>query len=50
MSIHGEPYVDARYPRSAETARILAAAKEVHRHLGPGFEIMRHFGRSLMER
>ena len=31
-------YVDARYPLSAETARILAAAHEVHRHLGPGFE------------
>ena len=31
-------YVDGRYPLSAETAQILAAAHEVHRHLGPGFE------------
>jgi GxxExxY protein len=31
-------YVDSRYPLSAETARIIAAAREVHRHLGPGFE------------
>ena len=33
-----ETHVDARYPLSAETAKILAAAHEVHRHLGPGFE------------
>jgi GxxExxY protein len=31
-------YVDARYPLSALTARIIAAAHEVHRGLGPGFE------------
>ena len=31
-------YVDPRYPLSAETAQILAAAHEVHCHLGPGFE------------
>ncbi len=31
-------YVDERYPLSALTARIIAAAKEVHRNLGPGFE------------
>jgi GxxExxY protein len=31
-------YVDPRYPLSAETAQIIAAAREVHRHLGPGFE------------
>jgi len=33
-----ERYVDARYPLSALTARVLAAAQEVHRNLGPGFE------------
>ena len=33
-----EAYVDERYPLSAITARILAAAREVHRTLGPGFE------------
>ena len=38
MNTEHERYVDARYPLSAETARILAAAQEVHRHLGPGFE------------
>ena len=38
MSSEHERYVDARYPLSAETARILAAAQEVHRHLGPGFQ------------
>jgi GxxExxY protein len=31
-------YVKAEYPLSDETARIIAAAKEVHRELGPGFE------------
>ena len=31
-------YVDTRYPLSALTARIIAAAHEVHRTLGPGFE------------
>jgi GxxExxY protein len=31
-------YVDSRYPLSALTAKILAAAHEVHRALGPGFE------------
>ena len=38
MSREHQQYVDARYPLSAETARILAAAQEVHRHLGPGFQ------------
>jgi GxxExxY protein len=33
-----EAYVDERYPLSALTARIIAAAKEVHACLGPGFE------------
>jgi len=37
MSAEHERYVDTRYPLSAVTARILAAAQEVHRHLGPGF-------------
>ncbi|MGQ0600895.1 MAG: GxxExxY protein [Anaerolineales bacterium] len=32
------PYVKSEYPLSDITARIIAAAKEVHRTLGPGFE------------
>ena len=31
-------YVDSRYPLSALTGEIIAAAQEVHRTLGPGFE------------
>jgi GxxExxY protein len=31
-------YVDSRYPLSELTAKALAAAHEVHRVLGPGFE------------
>ena len=31
-------YVDSRYPLSALTSKIIAAAQEVHRVLGPGFE------------
>jgi GxxExxY protein len=31
-------YVKAEYPLSDVTARIIAAAQEVHRELGPGFE------------
>ena len=31
-------YVDARYPLSQLTGRIIAAAQEVHRTLGPGFQ------------
>ncbi len=31
-------YVKAEYPLSDVTARIIAAATEVHRTLGPGFE------------
>jgi GxxExxY protein len=31
-------YVDTQYPLSALTSRTLAAAHEVHRILGPGFE------------
>ena len=38
MNTEHTTYVDDRYPLSAETARILAAAQEVHRYLGPGFE------------
>ena len=38
MNSEHEQSVDARYPLSAETARILAAAQEVHRHLDPGLE------------
>jgi len=30
--------VDEAYPLSALTGRVIAAAKEVHRELGPGFE------------
>jgi GxxExxY protein len=33
-----QPYVKAEYPLSDVTARIIAAATEVHRELGPGFE------------
>jgi len=33
-----DTYVDRRYPLSALTSRIIAAAHEVHRTLGPGFE------------
>jgi GxxExxY protein len=33
-----QPYVKAEYPLSDVTARIIAAAQEVHRQLGPGFE------------
>jgi GxxExxY protein len=36
--VSNETYVDDRYPLSALTARIIAAAQEVHRILGPGFE------------
>lgn len=31
-------YIDDTYPLSAITARIIAAAQEVHRTLGPGFQ------------
>ena len=31
-------YVDSRYPLSALTGRIIAAAQEVHHVLGPGFQ------------
>ena len=33
-----DQYVDSRYPLSELTAKALAAAHEVHRVLGPGFE------------
>ena len=33
-----QPYVKDRYPLSSLTARIIAAATEVHRSLGPGFQ------------
>jgi len=33
-----EQYVKVEYPLSDVTARIIAAAQEVHRQLGPGFE------------
>jgi GxxExxY protein len=33
-----QPHVDPRYPLSALTGRIIGAAQEVHRFLGPGFE------------
>jgi len=38
MRTNHERYVDARYPLSELTAKALAAAYEVHRVLGPGFE------------
>ncbi len=31
-------HVDSLYPLSALTSKIIAAAQEVHRFLGPGFE------------
>jgi GxxExxY protein len=33
-----DKYVDAKYPLSALTGRIIAAAQEVYHTLGPGFE------------
>ncbi|MBN1218749.1 MAG: GxxExxY protein [Anaerolineae bacterium] len=33
-----QPYVKTEYPLSEITSRIIAAAQEVHRQLGPGFE------------
>jgi hypothetical protein len=33
-----QQYVKREYPLSDVTARIIAAATEVHRTLGPGFE------------
>ncbi len=33
-----KPHVKPEYPHSELTARIIAAAQEVHRTLGPGFE------------
>ena len=33
-----QSYAKAEYPLSDVTARIIAAATEVHRELGPGFE------------
>jgi len=33
-----DPYVKTEYPLSEITSRIIAAATEVHRNLGPGFE------------
>ena len=35
-------YVREQYPLSAVTARIISAAQEVHRTLGPGFEGVIH--------
>jgi hypothetical protein len=36
-----KPHVKPEYPHSELTARIIAAAQEVHRTLGPGFEVGR---------
>jgi GxxExxY protein len=36
--VPGKPYIDNRYPLSELTGHIIAAATEVHRTLGPGFE------------
>jgi GxxExxY protein len=36
--LNDRAYVDSRYPLSGLTAKVLAAAHEVHRVLGPGFE------------
>ena len=32
-----QPHVDSRYPLSSRTGAIIAAAREVHHTLGPGF-------------
>jgi hypothetical protein len=34
-----KPHVKPEYPHSELTARIIAAAQEVHRTLGPVFEV-----------
>jgi pentose-5-phosphate-3-epimerase len=39
-------YVNEEYPLSEVTARIIAAAKEVHKTLGPGFEEV-HFVQAI---
>ena len=31
-------HIDDRYPLSALTGRVIAAAQEVHNTIGPGFE------------
>jgi len=36
--VSDKTYVDPRYPLSSLTARIIAAAQQVYRVLGPGFE------------
>jgi GxxExxY protein len=33
-----DEYINPEYPQSDTTARIIAAAIQVHRNLGPGFE------------
>ena len=34
----GTKHVKSEYPASEATSRIIAAAQQVHRELGPGFE------------
>ncbi len=38
MNAQKHSHIDERYPLSALTGRIIAAAQAVHRELGPGFE------------
>ncbi len=38
MGENQSDYVKAEYPRSEITGRIIAAANQVHQHLGPGYE------------
>jgi GxxExxY protein len=37
MNHEPQAHVDERYPHSEDTSRIIAAAQQVHHHLGPGF-------------
>ena len=37
MGNHSHDHVDNRYPHSEIISRIIAAAQQVHYHLGPGF-------------
>jgi GxxExxY protein len=37
VTVSKRSHIDSRYPLSALTGRIIAAAQEVHRVLGPGF-------------
>lgn len=38
MSVSKSNYVSPEYPLSELTGRVIAAAQQVHRELGPGYE------------